>query len=242
MRSGHHAVIRWVHAHFPTPRYELNDAVAFSSSGPYRPHDWYETHRPPDCDTNLATLNFEDVDLSRCQRERLVDLSTIGTIDDFRTVLVLRDPFNLIASKIVLMRTREFWKENELLSQQTVADVVRLWKVMAREFAGETSFCACDPVRVSFNHWFGSRGYRDEIAVQLGFTNTDASINDVCDKGGGSSFDYQELNGRAQQMAVMDRWQKMQHDEEYAWVLQDRELFDLAERTTGIPDSLREIA
>lgn len=235
MRSGHHAIIRWIQSHFASPQYELNDAVPFKR--PFR-DNWHEPHDPPSEDTVLATLNFEDVDLSRCRDKPLLDLKWLGEVGKCQSVLVLRDPYNLLASKLQLIRTRAWWREDKQRASQTPADIIRLWKTLAQEFLGKTSFLGTDAdvVKVSFNHWFQSKDYRDSIGSQLGFCNQDHSLTDVGDRGQGSSFDYRSHDGDAQSMRVLDRWRGFINDPDFQLVIHDNELLDLADRTTGVPD------
>jgi hypothetical protein len=220
MRSGHHAIIEWIQAHFDGPRYELNDALAFRH--PFRT-DWYELHGPPTSNSELATINFEDVDIRRCRETPLIDLELLGRVENCRHVLVLRDPFNLLASKLRFMRTRQWWQHNEDRRKQSVDDILFLWMQMAKEFAGETDFLGPDCIRISFNQWFLSRPYRDRVAGQIGFKNQDHGVDRVSRRGDGSSFDYQSFDGRAQNMGVLNRWQSMRDDAEF------RAIFDRAD-------------
>jgi hypothetical protein len=66
-----------------------------------------------------------------------------------------------------------------------------------------------------YDKWFTDRAYRDEIAHQVGFTNTDAGLDYVPDPGsGGSSFDGTAFQDRAQEMKVLDRSRMFNEDEE----------------------------
>ncbi len=230
MRSGHHAIIEWIQAHFDGPQYELNDALAFQY--PFRT-DWYESHSPPKSSSVLATVNFEDVDIRRCRETPLIDLKLLGRVKCCRHVLVLRDPLNLLASKLRFMRTRPWWHADQERRNQSVEDILSLWVHMAREFSGETDYLGPSCIRISFNQWFLSQPYRDAVARDIGFVNQDHGVDRVSRRGDGSSFDYQKFDGRAQNMGVLNRWQSLVDDAEFRLIFQRADVLHYSELLFG---------
>lgn len=136
-------------------------------------------------------------------------------------VLILRDPYNLFASR-------------RRLSYQYVTDrtAVRIWKQHARAFLGENGFVGPEAVRISYNDWVRDRGYRRRIAGQLGLSFTDAGIDRVARCAGGSSFDGTRYEGRATEMRLFDRWRRYADDPTFR-ALFDRQMADFAERIFG---------
>ena len=135
-------------------------------------------------------------------------------------VLVLRDPFNLFASR----------RRMGFDDRATVAG--RIWKQHAREFLGAGRHLTRAGLPVSYNEWVGSRAYRRRLAERLGLAFTDAGIDSVPRCAGGSSFDGVAFDGRARQMAVFERWRSAADDPRYR-ALFDPEMVRLAERIFG---------
>jgi hypothetical protein len=138
-------------------------------------------------------------------------------------VLILRDPFNLFASR----RRIGAGKINDHVA-------MRMWKQHARASLG-----GCDHFRsarrsivISYNRWRDSSAYRRRIAERLGLEFTDAGFESITSVGGGSSFDGMRLQGRASAMATDRRWRAFA-DCEYFRRLFDAEVLELSERIFG---------
>ncbi|MEZ5583588.1 MAG: hypothetical protein R3F37_13335 [Candidatus Competibacteraceae bacterium] len=148
-------------------------------------------------------------------------------------VLILRDPFNLLASKLK-------WAYGivDRPSKPTIEDVRKardLWKVYAREYLGETSFLR-DRVNISYNHWFAERDYRDHLAAEFGFENRDMGVREVAKWGptlSQDSFDGLKYEGRAQEMKVLERWKAYVDDPIYREFMADEELHWLSREIFG---------
>lgn len=139
-------------------------------------------------------------------------------------VLILRDPFNLIASRI---------KSNNLRVKNPNRTVVELWIAYAKEYLGETNFLKNNKVCINYNQWFSDVEYRKYLASLLDVEFSDAGINDVKSQGGGSSFEGQELDGQATKMQVLDRWESFADDSLFQKWLNNRELISYSERILG---------
>ncbi|MDB9527394.1 hypothetical protein PN498_15450 [Oscillatoria sp. CS-180] len=132
-------------------------------------------------------------------------------------LIIMRDPFNLFASRL---------RANE--RGQTVDDQMdfmkvksrslslpQLWQDYAQEYLNETNYLQNIKVPVNYNRWVLDRDYRSQIAEKLAMDFTDAGFNDVMTNGGGSSFDGVNLNGKASEMLVLERWRKFSTDERF---------------------------
>ena len=143
-------------------------------------------------------------------------------------VLVLRDPFNLFASRRAMGA-----------STLPAATAVRMWKQHAAEYLGRPRYLKRDPVFVNYNRWVACREYRRGLAGRLGLAFTDAGVDAVPACGGGSSFDGVRFDGRARRMPVFERWLRFAGDPGYDRLF-DPELVGLASRIFGdLPASER---
>jgi hypothetical protein len=143
-------------------------------------------------------------------------------------LLILRDPFNLLASKLK-------WAYGDVErpskpSLDEVSEARALWKVHAREFLGETDHLT-DLVTLSYNDWFLHRSYRDRKAAEIGFRNEDKGLSKVARWGptlSADSFDGLRFDGRAQDMKVLERWRRFADDEFFRELVADAELHRLS--------------
>ncbi|QGJ70787.1 Hypothetical protein PBC10988_24850 [Planctomycetales bacterium 10988] len=117
-----------------------------------------------------------------------------------RGLIVLRDPYNWLASRK---------KGNFPISQE----VLSAWKSHAREAVKPEKLD--QPLVINYNLWFQSQDYRESIADCLQLTPTDEGIDYIADFGGGSSFTGFEYQHRAREMGVLTRYKEFKHDAEY---------------------------
>ena len=87
---------------------------------------------------------------------------------------------------------------------------------------------------ILYDEWFASKHYRKEIAESLELHFTDTAINQTSSWGNGSSFDGFDYLKNASEMDVLNRYKKMEDDEEYQQVIQDNEeAIDLSNQLFG---------
>jgi hypothetical protein len=237
-RSGNHAVARWILNGSRGRTCFLNCCEGRSNP--------FETARPlgsgavAECHDPRFSLGSE-----RCGRFSRKDLLLLSHEDSFLAracsdeyerhhdgwvgrsrrridVLLLRDPFNLFASRL---RRRE--------SMMPIASSLRIWKQHAREHVGaRRRYLRHDPVLLSYNRWFASAGYRASVARRLGLRGGGAPLQQVADCLGGSSFDGAAYDGRASEMRVLERWREMMHDPAFRAIF-DAETIELARAAFG---------
>lgn len=236
-RSGNHALIRWITAQLDGRTCFLNCAEPktnpFRSARPLRGGHVYEANY----DLDLAAEQAGDFS----RKDTLVhsyEDAFLGMVcgDDFEQnhddwvgpsarrvdVLVLRDPFNLFASR-----------RRASYAVVTPHTARRIWKQHAREFAQGPRHLRPDHVLVRYNDWARDEAYRAEIARQLGLRFTDAGINRVPDVGAGSSFDGTAYDGRASEMDVLGRWRHYADDPDFLDFLDDPDLQALSDEVFG---------
>lgn len=272
-RSGHHAVMSWLMAHFPGPVYFLNncsfaDEVRFTStragtldrqilfSGRVsvfilnrrvirrvehlekdalldRPTERLAALQRAECQTldgiefpaewDAYFFNLEDFDL-RHHAHIPFAAAGRGAPVQVRDVIVLRDPFNWLASRY----------QGNFPVNPSVLDA---WCSQCREALRETQIL-CDPLVIDYDRWFSEPGYRRGISAQLGFAGDDPGIGVTADFGGGSSFSGFRFRDRPDEMDVLNRWKILQNDSGYRRLFRDcDELLDLSQRM--FPDGPR---
>ena len=238
-RSGNHAIIQWVAA-------QARGRICFLNcvQGKYNP---YLTPRPMAAgDGERAYVNYPEFDLDAERRGEFSEKDWLiySHEDDFlgnacsetfelyhdgfvgpsrrrRDVLILRDPFNLFASR----RRAGYGVVTEAMA-------LRIWKQHAKEFLGRTRWLRHDPVLISYNRWVADAEYRRTLAADLAVHFTDSGIDTVTGCAGGSSFDGLGYNGRARGMKLFDRWKVYRHDESFR-ALFDEQVLELSQEIFG---------
>ncbi len=226
-RSGIHAVVNWMKAAIDTtgePHVLLNNvrlrvlnskdsnvifSKSFASSASSNEH---------------VLIVFEDKRLGRVLEAPLI--RRIGT-DQQKQLVVIRDPYNLVASR--LHRTRR--KRNRDTHPRRVAE---LWP----DHAGhDESWTRC-----VYNQWFLEESYRRDLADGLGLPICPSLPKRIARAGRGSSFDGVRYDGRASDMPVLDRWRLFAGDEEFLRYVNHSSFATLSEELCAFPNPLEEAA
>lgn len=176
-------------------------------------------------------LSYEDYPLARVASpniERKHDLYVGKSAERF-DVLILRDPYNLIASRL---------RSNKAQVKSITQNIVDIWIDYAKEFLGETNYLSQTKVFINYNKWFSDKDTRKLIAQQLKLNFSDLGINDIPKFGGGSSFSKTEFDGRAVEMDPLSRWKYYADNKEYQNLLNNGELIHYSQKIFGyIPDT-----
>lgn len=220
-RSGNHAIIGWILAQARGRICFLNCAEPktnpFVTARPLGDHQIaHEASYDLDLDAerrarfsrkDYLVHSYEDTFLRGFgdpRHERRHD-QLVGRSARRVDLLILRDPYNLFASRFA-----------SRMGEVAAATAARVWCQHAREYLGLQRNLKHERVPVSFNAWAASCEYRHELAAALGLDFDDASTRRVPGCAGGSSFDGTSRDGAATRMAVLDRWRAYGHDPEYA--------------------------
>jgi hypothetical protein len=117
-------------------------------------------------------------------------------------ILVLRDPLNLLASRV-----KKYRRTGSLgmIGQPFIEHYLEWCRAAAAE-----GLPLKNAIVVNFNLWVTSKTYRASLAAQLGLDFTDEGLNEVRCRG--SSFDGFQYSGRAQEMKVLERYEQMMED------------------------------
>ncbi|MEO1403800.1 MAG: hypothetical protein AAFV72_21485 [Cyanobacteria bacterium J06635_1] len=240
-RTGNHAIITWLEQQHTGVVRHLNNVKA--GENPYRyKGENLSDHHPGEhakmveayrrqAQGNLVKRDclihsYEDWGLDQVGSRRFEHYHDlyVGRSQQRFDVLILRDPFNLLASRL---------KKGYVAVKPRRRDVVDLWLQYAKEFVGETDHLAHNRVCINYNRWFCDRTYRQTLAEQLNMTFSDAGLNTVRSLGGGSSFDAQNMNGQATHMDVTHRWKHFANDPHYRQTLTNEEIWAYSEKIFG---------
>ena len=230
-RSGNHGILTWIFQQYDSPVLFLHGVDHFCD--PYERFHYVEMpntvplrrlrdrrkgrfealRRDP---KPVLVYSYENLDLCRLQSEPLVQDrdNTIGKSRRVRRILLLRDFFNWVSSRLKLF---EYRKQHLPDRAKTTNSLIDLWLRYAREFAGDTNYLLSDPeaevVKISYNRWIRDAEYRIELLRLIGTPVKKNDIGHVPDVGGGSSFDATAFSGKSSEMKVEERWKYLLGDE-----------------------------
>ena len=246
-RSGNHAVINWLISQiqgeycflncaepktnpFLTARPLSEDGSAFQTN--ISGFSIEEEQQGNVQKKDFLLYSYEDVFLSMLDKKifRENRHDWLGASICSENLLILRDPFNLFASR---KKSGFLDGQDEIHGLRPITNLTlkRIYKQHAREFLGRSKLLK-NLVRVNFNKWASEKNFRREIAERLDISFTDSGFSEVKPVAGGSSFDGTRYSGRAEKMQINDRWRTFSEDEEY-WALFDPELADLCREIFG---------
>lgn len=233
-RSGNHAIINWILNQIEGPWVFLNCVEPKTNP--------FHSARPLDCGNAVLAshpalrkgeehqvraaagclaFSQEDTFLQPALGERATELQ--GTFENGADVLILRDPYNLMAS-----RKRFDWSFVTPLTER------RIWKQHAKRVLSGQGFCKRRLVPILYNRWASDPDYRKQIAGRIGLRFSDVGWDRTAACGGGSSFE-----GRAHsQTGVFERWRRFADDPAF-WDRIDDEMEALADEIFGIAHPLR---
>ena len=229
-RSGHHAIINWLAYHFQVRPVFIEGVVPFKDpyididsqlrcilmGDQYRKYN-HRTLRQLRDRPKYLIMNFEEQPIA----PDYIDDKFIGKSARVYNAVVLRDPFNWMASRYQVANSKLVLRPN--------SDAICLWKQYAREYLGMTN-TLINKVSINYNQWFQSEVYRRSISDIFKLPFTDKGLEQVPDAGRGSSFDQRLFDGKAQQMDVLGRWRKFVGDPQFVSIFKDDELIWLTKQ------------
>lgn len=236
-RAGNHAMIDWLAASAGRHTLHINDVEPGRNAFRYRdvyPH----VSAPPEhaeimqsgrhgffpFELDALLISFEDrlvkPTLDAVARER--SERHYGRFSTATFFLVLRDPYNLFASRIKkgLIHT----PEDASLSRHLFVDHAK-------------AFLNPPPglIPISYNRWLSDSDYRNDIQKRAGLTVREVNRDRVSQYGQGSSFDGLAMDGRGSQMAVEARWQLVSDNPLFQQLASDEEVRHYGGRIFGDP-------
>lgn len=242
-RTGNHAIINWIKKQQTGVIWNINDVPV--NKNPHRHRYEYLKFEYPFKQIPLKKIaqckkeakgefskkdcllySYEDHTLTQIASphfERMHDLYLGKSLERY-DVLILRDPFNLLASRL---------KSNFTKVKARNQTFTELWISYAKEFLGETEYLKHNKICINYNRWFQDIDYRKQLASQLKSKFSDKGINQISGIGKGSSFDNLDFQGKAFQMDVFNRWRNFSADQSFLNQLNDRELLEYSKQIFG---------
>ena len=239
-RSGAHALLNWIVSLFAGRVCFLNDVSRSDDFGPDRQSSdlpslakdrMAAVHKPKD----LLLYNFEDVDLERYAEWWLSDRLDHPS-GRRATILLLRDPYNLFASRLKQYRTMP----GNAFAQQLIPPagpereaVIATWLQHAREFAGRTSTLGATTICVNYGQWVFDADYRVELCSRLGGSYSETAMKQIPSHGFGSSFEGFRGRTLKHRLGLLHRWRHFHGDGEYDALVAKPELRALSDEIFG---------
>jgi hypothetical protein len=214
-RSGHHGIIVWADNSFANMALRYNNVnmngVSIEDNDGKCLKDIEQTSKT----SNVPCLLFNREDFSLngiIKRKKLRLLENVPT----KTVIVIRDPYNWAASRLVLARKQETaWLK---ISK----DVISRYKTYLLQALGIKNYFNEEPVVVNYNKWFSDETYREHLVSVLNLPKI--PVLDDC------IVHYTSFNdvGKTSCLNVNCRWTKFVADKEYLRIFKDSELVELS--------------
>ena len=235
-RSGQHAILNWLAGHYDEPVWFFNDISAFAEPDKFGGDE---------CATKLPIYvqNASKIENVWEQPKKVLFQTyedkwywpietgkndrVVGSSRKKIFVLFIRDPYNMFASR--LCNTGPVFPCNDRS--------ILMWKTYAREVLGRTEYRP-QSVFINYNRWFKESEYRREIENVFGLNESDEWMNRVT--GVGSTFSNKELDGKAHEMKVFERWKFAVRHPFFVKLIKDKEVRELSEDLFGtiIPDEM----
>ena len=185
-RGGNHAIAQWLipqiaggvkYYHAVSPeRKENNRFTTYGESG----------------NTYVGLENVRVSEFSE-NKEELLDGIELGEV---KTIMILRNPWNQMASHI------QWRPESSPDRRNYVIELIS-------DFQDDYLTGIKDIDFIIYDKWFQDINYRKQISEKLGLEFSDEGLQTVVSIGGGSSFDGIKYNGNAQEMDVLSRYKQV---------------------------------
>lgn len=216
MRSGQHAIIDWILNQLSGKIVYINDILHPDCK------QYHNTKLCNEKETDYLIYNLEDRFITAGEQEASRVIFRHNS-DRIIKILIIRDPYNLFASRYARQTTRinpitgEYQHEEiskcrwTPLKGWTSQAALKCWKDHAIEAIKPTKV----DLVIKYNEWFQNKEYRKKIADYLNLNFTDEGIEHISDVGEGSSFDGIKYQNNAKEMKVLQRYKKYKYDNYY---------------------------
>jgi len=246
-RSGNHPIINWIGSQYPGKRVcYLNNVDPkgnpFSTSAHFfRSQSIIFNNFLIDTDKekmgrlrrkDCIIYSYEDRFFNEFNHENFEERykKYVGKSLKKYDILILRDPFNLFASRL----KRELGGMNNRINIRSDSGIIiKLWKEHAKEYLGETNHLKNNKIVINYNNWCSDKNYRRNLSSKLGIPFTDKGFNIVSPIGKGSSFNTKNYYGKKDKEDLLKRWTVFRHNKLYGNFFKDRELIQLSNKIFG---------
>tara|TARA_Y100000034_G_scaffold50804_1_gene62537 strand:+ start:767 stop:1564 length:798 start_codon:yes stop_codon:yes gene_type:complete len=175
-------------------------------------------------DAQEKLYNIEDLSIAEYNERKMWNFGELA--NNSKTFLILRDPFNFIAS--CLQRLKNPPDEGARDVGIQLPQRLAIWKEHAYHIlnGGATTR---ELHFINFNEWFLSEEYRKSLCDKHSLVFTDHGVNKIMNFGNGSSFDREKFDGEAQKMNVLTRYKDWENHKAFQHLIDD-EITYLAEK------------
>ena len=204
-RGGQHGVINWICSQL-RPSMHVDDcslvddnlvgmAPYFYIKGEKKRVQMHPSEMIAPDDFKMCLFNFEDQWVFQTQKKFLEWSQSVFSFDTVTSIVLVRDPYNLFASRSKDERIKLVGDEAKALYKSHMDIVMN----------------SLDFIGISYNRWFTDNKYRKILSDRLNIPFTDEGLNDIIWPGE-SSFNGSDYNGKAQEMKVFERWKHLGDD------------------------------
>jgi hypothetical protein len=204
-RGGQHAVINWICSQIK-PSMHVDDcslidenligmAPYFYIEGEKKRVQMHPSEIIDPSDFKMCLFNFEDQWVRKTQKKFLEWSQSVFAFDSVISIVLVRDPYNLFASRSQDKRIKLFGEEAKTLYKSHI----------------NTAMNNEDFVDINYNSWFADKKYRKLLTDRLNIPFTDEGLNDIVWPGK-STFNGSDYDGKAQEMKVLERWKQLGDD------------------------------
>lgn len=226
-RTGNHAIINWI-------MNQLQGGLSFCN-------DLNLDQRPENSPTRKSKYSFaaQQTLIVSYEDKYALDWDTSYSEDFFGKsarkyyAVILRDPFNLFASRYVwtFAQGALFREDMNYRSQ-----IINIWKTHAKCFlAFEKSYNPDNDIiklGINYSRWVLDMEYRKELSQRLGLKFTENKLDEVKNYGGGSSFEGLD-NSNTDRKKYLERFTSLTEDDNFKSIFQDSEILDLSQEIFG---------
>jgi hypothetical protein len=183
-------------------------------------------HDFPRFDNEVITIEREDYETSKLWADKY---------PQHEFILVARDFKNWLASVL------QMYNNKHAGEAEVMPDLVQINKdadefiTIRRDVERYATHLSSNKIILSYNKWCTSKKCREELCELYGLKFTDCGFNDVSDNAGGSSFDGVSMNGRGNEMKVLERWKKFKDDPVFNIILEhNQEILKMSNEIFGV--------
>lgn len=240
-RSGSHAFLNWLASLYKDKICFINDLpdkrfIYKAQPSEDLPSLPLKKRVPLSSLKNLLVYNFEDINLEQSlpNQDKLDQLK--GISGKLHTFLLLRDPYNLFASRLQLRRRDPLNEFTLKVAPPTIEGIQwqqKMWIQYAKEFLTKTCYLGKNVVPVSYNRWLLDCDYRKSLAEEVGCAYHEEGFKQVSEYGFGSSFGDFPNRIVTDSLPLLTRWKTFLQDEEFLQMIENVELKDLSYQIFG---------
>jgi len=211
VRSGHHGVIQWMHSNINKRLYFFDD-IHLCDGDNVRDHK-LDVYGKNEDDLNVYMYNMENFDFSTYGDKDWSKYSPFIPRKVYE-IIVLRDPFNMMAS---IIKGKKKVK---------IEDMIELWINQAKQYLTGNF------ININFDKWFSDDDYKKTLSEQLDLDTHHKGIHKMFNTGK-SSFDKDtSFSTKANTMDVLNRWKTYINKKEYRDLFTD-EVISLSRKIFG---------